>query len=67
MVSANEYRDYADECVAWAKKAATDAERDTFLQMAQNWLRAATILDTNLDTKSGGSPASVHAPSAPTP
>jgi hypothetical protein len=43
MSSAQEYRQFAEECVDWAKKAATDAERETFLKMAEDWLRAAGI------------------------
>jgi hypothetical protein len=44
MPTPEEYRQYAAECVAWAKEAATDAERETFLQMAEDWLRAAALL-----------------------
>ena len=47
MDTAKEYRDYADECVAWAKKAEIAGERDVFLQMAQDWLQAAAILETS--------------------
>ncbi|MGA7433074.1 MAG: hypothetical protein WBD33_03935 [Xanthobacteraceae bacterium] len=43
MPSAEEYRQYADECFAWAKQAKTDSERDIFLKMAEDWLRAATL------------------------
>jgi ribosomal protein L17 len=43
MSSAQEYRQFAEECVDWAKKATTDAERETFLKMAEDWLRAAAI------------------------
>jgi hypothetical protein len=46
MRPAQEYRDYADECVAWAKQAKTDSERDLFLKMAEDWLRAAAVLTT---------------------
>ncbi len=45
--AAKDYRAYADECVAWAKLASTEADRETFLKMAQDWLRAATVLETN--------------------
>jgi hypothetical protein len=44
MSSVTEYRQYADECLGWAKQAATDSERDLFLKMAEDWLRAATLL-----------------------
>ena len=44
MPSVEEYRQYADECLGWAKQAKTDFERDLFLKMAADWLRAATLL-----------------------
>ena len=43
MSSATEYREYADECMGWAKSAKTDYERDLFLQMAKAWMDAALI------------------------
>jgi hypothetical protein len=47
MDTATEYRHYADDCVAWAKTAITEEERDVFLKMAQDWLRAAAIMETS--------------------
>jgi hypothetical protein len=41
MASAKEFREYADECMGWAKTAKTDHERDIFLQMARTWIEAA--------------------------
>jgi hypothetical protein len=35
MESAKRYRDYAEDCLNWAKAAKSDQERETFLQMAQ--------------------------------
>jgi hypothetical protein len=43
MSSAKEYREYATECMEWAKSAKTDQERDIFLQMAKSWMEAALI------------------------
>jgi hypothetical protein len=64
VVSAKEFREYADECLGWAKTAKSDKERRTFLQMAQAWLEAADLLETkppaaDLPTKPGsGAPLS---------
>jgi hypothetical protein len=44
--SAKEFREYADECLGWAKAAKSDKERRTFLQMAQAWLEAADLSET---------------------
>jgi hypothetical protein len=40
-----EFRAYADECLAFARKAISPELRQTFLDMAQTWLRAAAELD----------------------
>ena len=43
VVSAKEYREYADECMGWAKTAGTDKERLNFIEMANTWLQAAAL------------------------
>jgi hypothetical protein len=48
MPSVEEYRQYAEECLGWAKHAKTDTERDLFLKMAEDWLRAATLLGASV-------------------
>jgi len=40
-LSSNDFRDFANECLDWARTAKSDNERDIFLQMAQIWLEAA--------------------------
>ena len=45
MSSSQDYRDYADECLGWAKTARSPREREIFLQMAQTWLQAAAHLE----------------------
>ena len=40
-MSSNEFRDFSDECLGWAKTAKSDNECDIFLQMAQFWLEVA--------------------------
>jgi hypothetical protein len=40
-LSSKEFRDFANECLDWAKTAKSDNELDIFLQMAQVWLEAA--------------------------
>jgi hypothetical protein len=39
--TADQYREFAEECFGWAKTAKTERERDIFIQMAQTWLTAA--------------------------
>jgi hypothetical protein len=42
VMSSAKFREYADECMDWAKSAKTDRERKIFLEMAATWLDAAT-------------------------
>jgi hypothetical protein len=41
MTTANDYQRFADECLAWAREAETDAKRKAFLDMAKAWMLAA--------------------------
>lgn len=40
-MSSKEYRQFADECLGWARTARSDRERRIFLQMTETWLEAA--------------------------
>jgi hypothetical protein len=51
MSSLKEYREYATECVEWAKSAKTDQERDIFLQMAKSWMDAMLIARARESTR----------------
>ena len=44
-MSSKEYREFADECLHWAKTARSDREHRIFLQMAESWLKAAAIAE----------------------
>jgi hypothetical protein len=44
-VSSKQYREFADECIHWAKTARSDREKRIFLQMAETWLKAAVLAD----------------------
>jgi hypothetical protein len=43
--TANEFRDYAKECLKWADEAKTDDQRQSFLDMARDWTLAAARFD----------------------
>ena len=45
MTTAKDYREFADECLGWAKTAKSDRERRIFLQMAEAWLNVAARLE----------------------
>jgi hypothetical protein len=44
-MSAKEYREYADECMRWAKNSTLVKECREFLQTAEAWLQAADLLE----------------------
>jgi hypothetical protein len=46
VMSAQEFREYADECMRSAKTAKSVKERRDFLQRAEAWLQAADRLET---------------------
>ena len=48
MSSAEEYREFAEECLGWARTARSDRERRIFLQMAEVWLEAAARSEKNV-------------------
>jgi hypothetical protein len=41
MATADEYRQFAEECLRWARDAKPDEERKAFLDMARAWTQAA--------------------------
>ena len=45
MASAKEFRENADDCLFWAKTVTSNHERTIFLDMARNWLEAASRAD----------------------
>jgi hypothetical protein len=43
MSQAHEYRQFAEECVRWARGAKSDRERKAFFDMARAWTEAAAV------------------------
>ena len=48
MSSAKEFREYARECMDWARTARSEKERAVFVEMAQTWLVAAARQEVGL-------------------
>jgi hypothetical protein len=57
MTTADEFREYAKECLRWADEAETDEQRQSFLDMARDWTLAAMRLDGMLGQKDSGQPS----------
>ena len=45
MKTASEYRALAEECFTWARQAKREEVRESYMQLAQVWLNAASLLD----------------------
>jgi hypothetical protein len=45
MGTADEYRQFANECLRWATEVETEDDRQSFLDMARDWTLAAMRLD----------------------
>ena len=56
MTSAKECREFGAECLARAKAACSDQEREAFLHMARTWLYAAASLEGRLTRPNQNSP-----------
>jgi hypothetical protein len=48
MADANEYRQYADECLESARTATTEDDRKQLLDLARMWMTAAQQLDDGM-------------------
>jgi hypothetical protein len=45
MACAQDFRDYADECLEWARTANSERERRIFRQMALTWWNIARLTE----------------------
>jgi hypothetical protein len=51
MFNQLQFRQFADECIAWARSARSDGERQQFLDMAKLWMTAARQIDDGMDIR----------------
>jgi hypothetical protein len=45
MSKADDFRQYADEAMRWARQSKTETEGLALVEIAQTWLRAAALRD----------------------
>jgi hypothetical protein len=57
MTTADEFRQYANECLQWADEAETDDQRQSFLDMARDWTLAAMRLEVAMIPKQSERPS----------
>ena len=51
MSKADEYRQFADDCIAWARIAISDDQRDQFLELAKKWMQDAEMIDQGIKVR----------------
>ena len=45
MSKTDEYRQFADDCIVWARKATSDDQREQLLELAKKWMSDAESID----------------------
>jgi len=51
MSRTDEYRQLADGCIAWARLAISDDQREQFLELAKQWLSDAESIDQGIELR----------------
>ena len=51
MSKTDEYRQLADGCIAWARLAISDDQREQFLELAKKWLSDAESIDQGIELR----------------
>ena len=51
MFKTDEYRQLADGCIAWARLAISDDQREQFLELAKQWLSDAESIDQDIELR----------------
>jgi hypothetical protein len=51
MSKADEYRQFADDCIVWARIAISDDQRDQFLELAKKWMQDAEMIDQGIKVR----------------
>jgi hypothetical protein len=51
MSKADEYRQFANDCIVWARIATSDDQREQFLELAKKWLSDAESIDQGIELR----------------
>ena len=51
MSKTDEYRQLADGCIAWARLAISDDQREQFLELAKKWMSDAESIDRGIELR----------------
>src|SRR5438093_13614132 len=51
MSKTNEYRQFANDCIVWARIATSDDQREQFLELAKKWMSDAESIDQGIELR----------------
>ena len=51
MSKADEYRQFANDCIAWARIAISHDQREQFLELAKKWTQDAEMIDQGIEVR----------------
>ena len=54
MTTADGYRQFANDCIAWARIATSDEQREQFLELAKKWMSDAESIDQGIELRPKG-------------
>ena len=51
MSKTDEYRQFANDCIVWARIATSDDQREQFLELAKKWISDAESIDQGIERR----------------
>jgi HD superfamily phosphodiesterase len=51
MSKTDEYRQFANDCFVWARRATSDDQREQFVELAKKWMRDAESIDQGIEPR----------------
>lgn len=54
LSKADEYRQFANDCIVWARIATSDDQRERFLELAKSWVSDARSIDQSIELRGEG-------------
>ena len=51
MSKVDEYRQFAGDCIVWARIATSDDQREQFLELAEKWMSDAESIDQGIELR----------------
>jgi hypothetical protein len=51
MSKTDQYRQFAHDCIVWARMATSDNQREQFLELAKKWMSDAESIDRGIELR----------------